>query len=70
MSRWGKPYKDQRNWPEYNEQLVVRGEFYPDLGFSKNWNSDLRRAFLQRVFRGSGHTTRSGNTVREEREWR
>ena len=43
MSRWGKPYKDQRNWPEYNEQLVVRGEFYPDLGFSKNWNSDLRK---------------------------
>ncbi len=43
MSRWGKPYKDQRNWPGYNEQLVVRGECYPDLGFSKSWNSDLRK---------------------------
>lgn len=43
MARWGKPYRDMRNWPEYNEQLVVRGEFYLDLGFSKNWDSDLRK---------------------------
>ena len=38
-----KTYKGRRNWPEYNEQLEVSGEFYPDLGFSKNWNSELRK---------------------------
>jgi hypothetical protein len=23
MPRWGKPYKDRRNWKEYNEELVI-----------------------------------------------
>ena len=26
MSRWGKTYKDNRNWKEYNEELVIRGK--------------------------------------------
>lgn len=42
-NRWGAEYKDNRNWPEYNEQLVVRGEFYIDLGFVKDWKKDLIR---------------------------
>jgi len=42
-NRWGDHYKDNRNWPEYNEQLVVRGEFYLDLGFVRNWNRELRK---------------------------
>ena len=29
--RWGKPFKDSRNWPEYNEELVARGEFLLDF---------------------------------------
>ena len=36
-------YIDQRNWPEYNAQLVRRGEFYLDLQCVKNWNSELRK---------------------------
>ena len=34
--------KDNRNWKQYNEQLVVRGEFYLDFRFVRNWNKELR----------------------------
>lgn len=33
--------KDNRNWKEYNEQLVIRGEFYLDFEFVSNWNKEL-----------------------------
>lgn len=49
-TRWGKPYHDDRNWSEYNESLVVRGEFYLDLGFLEEWESDL--ASMNRGKRG------------------
>ena len=39
--RWGKPFKDTRNWPEYNEELVVRGEFLLDFDWVKSWDSEL-----------------------------
>jgi hypothetical protein len=35
-------YVDNRNWPEYNAQLVRRGEFYLDLNCVKNWSWELR----------------------------
>jgi len=35
-------YIDNRNWPEYNAQLVRRGEFYLDLSCVKNWSWELR----------------------------
>ena len=35
-------YVDNRNWPEYNAQLVRRGEFYLDLSCVKNWSWELR----------------------------
>lgn len=42
-ARWGKKkYTDNRNWPEYNEQLVVRGEFYLDLDFVDSWREELK----------------------------
>ena len=41
-NRWGKKQKDSRNWVEYNEQLVVRGEFYLDFDFVDNWNKELK----------------------------
>jgi len=31
-------YVDNRDWPEYNAQLVQRGEFYLDLNYVKNWS--------------------------------
>ena len=39
--RWGKPYEDKRNWSEYNEKLVLRGEFYLSLEFLAKWESEL-----------------------------
>ena len=35
-------YIDNRDWPEYNAQLVRRGEFYLDLNCVKNWSWELR----------------------------
>jgi hypothetical protein len=35
-------YIDNRNWPEYNAELVRRGEFYLDLSCVKNWGRELR----------------------------
>ena len=39
--RWGKPYEDKRNWSDYNEKLVIRGEFYLSLEFLAKWDSEL-----------------------------
>ena len=33
----------KRDWRAYNEELVVRGEFYLDFGFVTNWNRELTR---------------------------
>ena len=39
--RWGREFTDRRDWRHYNEQLVIRGEFYLDLGFVENWGDEL-----------------------------
>jgi hypothetical protein len=39
--RWGKKFVDKRDWKEYNEELVVRGEFYLDLDWAKSWDKEL-----------------------------
>jgi hypothetical protein len=49
--RWGKRQKDSRIWPEYNEQLVVRGEFYLDFDFISNWKNELKEMNLGKVGR-------------------
>ncbi len=36
-------YIDNRNWKEYNAQLVRRGEFYLDLECVKNWQRELKQ---------------------------
>jgi hypothetical protein len=40
--RWGD-YKDHRNWSEYNERLVKRGELYIALDFLESWDTALRK---------------------------
>lgn len=39
--RWGKKYADNRNWKEYNEQLVKRGEFYINPRFLETWIQEV-----------------------------
>lgn len=41
--RWGKPIKDERDWPPYNEELVARGEFLLDFDWVKSWDKELDR---------------------------
>jgi len=36
-------WKDNRNWKEYNEKLVKRGEMYLDLDFLRNWEKELKK---------------------------
>lgn len=38
-----RTYKDDRDWPEYNEELVVRGTFYLDFSFADNWDEELKK---------------------------
>ncbi|MBN2250716.1 MAG: transposase, partial [Candidatus Altiarchaeota archaeon] len=39
--RWGPACGDERDWQDYNEQLVKRGEMFLDLDFVKNWELEL-----------------------------
>ncbi len=48
--RWGKSPSDGRDWPAYNEALVVRGEFYLDLAPFRSWGKEL--ATMNRGKRG------------------
>jgi len=39
--RWGKKYKDTRDWKSYNKKLVMRGYFYINPEFLSTWNEEL-----------------------------
>jgi len=39
--RWGKKFIDKRNWKEYNQKLVKRGEFYINPIFLDNWINEV-----------------------------
>ena len=40
--RWGKKREDKRNWPVYNEELVVRGKFLLDVDWVRSWDDELK----------------------------
>lgn len=40
--RWGKTHIDNRDWPIYNEQLVIRGEYFLALDWVQNWDGELQ----------------------------
>ncbi|MBU1800563.1 MAG: IS5 family transposase [archaeon] len=46
INRWGKKFKDKRNWKVYHEELIIRGEFFFDFDFLENWNKEL--AFMNK----------------------
>jgi hypothetical protein len=41
IRRWGKKYVDRRNWKEYNESLVRRGEILLDFDLLDEWKDEL-----------------------------
>jgi len=49
--RWGKKFKDNRDWISYNEDLVVRGEFLLELDWVMSWNSELEEMNKNKVGR-------------------
>jgi hypothetical protein len=42
MERWGKKFKDNRNWPDYNQKLKKRGEWFFDFSFLENFGKELK----------------------------
>lgn len=44
MRRWGKEYVDRRDWKEYNESLVRRGEILFDFDLLDEWGEELGKA--------------------------
>jgi hypothetical protein len=40
-NRWGKKFKDARDWPVYDGQLVKRGEYFLDLDWVEHWSEEL-----------------------------
>lgn len=40
--RWGKKYKDKRDWKVYNKELIKRGEFYINPKFLSTWNEEIK----------------------------
>lgn len=49
QKRWGKKYKDTRDWPQYNGQLVKRGEYFLDLDWIKGWDNEIKRMNKNKV---------------------
>ena len=42
--KFGKrTYKDNRDWPRYNEELIVRWTFFLDFSFVENWDKELEK---------------------------
>src|SRR3989338_1174241 len=47
--RWGKKFVDKRDWVAYNEELVVRGEFYLDYDWIDSWETELEEMNKNKV---------------------
>ena len=47
--RWGKKYEDNRDWKEYNEKLVKRGEFYVNPRFLDSWRDEIKELNHRKV---------------------
>jgi len=43
MKRKRRKYVDNRNWKEYNEELVMRGYFYFNPKFLLKWNEEIEQ---------------------------
>jgi len=47
--RWGKKFKDDRNWKEYNKKLIKRGEYYINPCFLETWLQETKEANYGKV---------------------
>src|SRR3989344_6709914 len=44
-----KKYIDKRNWKLYNEELVMRGEFYINPRFLETWNEEIKIMNVRKI---------------------
>jgi hypothetical protein len=47
--RWGKKFKDNRDWVEYNSKLIKRGEWFFDFSFLESIPQELREMNKNKV---------------------
>src|SRR3989338_6640502 len=47
--RWGKKFKDNRNWVEYNSKLLRRGEWFFDFSFLESIPQELKEMNKNKV---------------------
>ena len=39
----------ERNWPQYNQQLIKRGEFYINPKFLSSWNKEIKEMTYRKI---------------------
>jgi hypothetical protein len=47
--RWGKKYVDERDWKEYNERLIKRGEYYINPRFLESWIDEINELNYSKI---------------------
>lgn len=47
--RWGKKFKDKRDWDEYNSKLIKRGEWFFDFSFLESIPQELKEMNKNKV---------------------
>jgi len=47
--RWGKRPKENRNWKEYNDKLVNRGEYYINPKFLETWLDEIKELNTRKI---------------------
>ena len=47
--RWGKRYRDNRDWKQYNKKLVTRGEYYVNPRFLDSWLDEIKELNHRKV---------------------
>ncbi len=56
LERWGKKFKDQRDWVEHNSKLIKRGEWFFDFSFLESISQELREMNKDKVGRPYQYT--------------
>lgn len=49
--RWGKKFKDKRDWTDYNFNLIKRGEWFFDFSFLNKVRQELKQMNKNKVGR-------------------
>lgn len=47
--RWGKKFIDKRDWKEYNNRLIKRGEYYINPRFLETWLEEIKELNFGKV---------------------